>query len=101
VADHLISTIATEQTCRCGTRLLVALDSGISVRVDARQLPDRTAELTALVEGRYTFTRIHIGYLVLRTAGEITAPALTGTVHREHRCPSRPDQLTIDQIGAS
>lgn len=102
MAEHLISTTTTDQTCQCGAHILVALDSGIRAQVDATPLQDRAAELAALIEGRWTYTHVHAGYLVHRTASEITAPALTGPVHRDHRCRPRPQQTTIyDQIGAA
>lgn len=95
---HLVSTTAAEARCdRCRRPLLVALDEGLTARVDATPLPDHSAELAALIEGRWTYTRIH-GQLIHRTAPRITANPI-GSVHAEHRCPKKPTQLTIDQIG--
>lgn len=93
--DHLISTVATEKTCHCGITILTALDSGSPARVDAAPLPDRPAELTALIEGRWTYTRLHCGWLAYRDASTIAAPPATGTVHQEHRCRPRPIQTSI------
>lgn len=99
--DHLISTVATEHTCPCGTPVLTAVDSGMPARVDATPLVDRAAELAALLDGRWTYTHIRCGWLVHRDSHEITANVLDGPVHRQHRCRPRPLQTTIyDQIGA-
>lgn len=96
--SHLISTTATETTCpRCHTPLLVALDDGLPARVDAQPLPDRAAEIAALLDNRWTYTRTHYGQLIHRDATRIAARTLQGTIHAEHKCEG-PEQLMIDDL---
>jgi hypothetical protein len=100
VHEHLISTVAVTRICPCGARTLVALDSGSTARVDSDPLPDRAAELTALIDDRWTYSLIRVGWLVHRDADVIAAGTLDGPVHREHRCPPRQPDL-FDHIGAA
>ena len=97
---HLVSTVTTEARChRCHAPLLTALDDGVPARVDATPLPDRTAEINALLDGRWTYTHTANRHLVLRDEHRIATNALNGTVHAEHTCTG-PTQLTIeDMIG--
>ncbi|NIL59927.1 hypothetical protein [Salinispora arenicola] len=96
--QHLTSTSATETRCpRCRTALLTALDDGIPARVNATPLPDRQAEITALINGQWTYTLTRNQHLVIRDAERITADTLQGTIHAEHTCTG-PTQLTLDDL---
>ncbi|MEU5549224.1 hypothetical protein ABZ738_05595 [Micromonospora sp. NPDC047793] len=95
---HLISTTATPGTCpRCRRPVITALDDGIPARVDATPLPDRQAEIAALLEGRWTYTHTTNRHLIHRDAARITANTLTGTIHAEHKCTGAI-QLTLDDL---
>lgn len=96
--SHFASTPATDTTCpRCRANLLTALDEGLRARVDATPLADRQAEIAALLQGRWTYTRIANGQLVHRDAPRIAAGALRGPTHAEHKCVG-PTQLMIDDL---
>lgn len=97
--SHLVSTPATDTTCpRCRTPLLVALDEGLTARVDATPLPNRQAEITALLDSRWTYTHTRSNHLIHRDAPRIAAGTLHGPIHAEHRCGNRPQQLTIEDL---
>ncbi|MCX4474835.1 hypothetical protein OOK41_31745 [Micromonospora sp. NBC_01655] len=96
--QHFISTTATEARCpRCHAALLTALDEGLPVRVDATPLPDRAAEINALLDGRWTYTHTANKHLVIRDEHRIAANTMRGTVHAEHKCTG-PTQLTIEDL---
>ncbi|MFI6160370.1 hypothetical protein ACIA59_10520 [Micromonospora haikouensis] len=95
---HLISTVATETRChRCHAPILTALDDGVPARVDATPLPDRTAEINALLDGRWTYTHTANRHLVIRDEHRIASTTITGTIHAEHKCTG-PTQLTLDDL---
>lgn len=95
---HLVSTTATEQPCpRCRRATLTALDEGLPARVDATPLHDRTAEIAALLQGRWTFTYTANRQLIHRDATRITDNHLRGTVHAAHKCVGY-EQTTIDDM---
>ncbi|MFI6228905.1 hypothetical protein ACIBCR_16500 [Micromonospora echinospora] len=95
---HLISTVATESRCpRCRAATLTALDDGIPARVNATPLPDRQAEITALLDGRLTYVLTTNRHLLHRDGSRIAANTLRGTVHAEHKCTG-PTQLTFDDL---
>lgn len=96
--SHLASTTAKAAPCpRCHRATLVALDEGISARVDATPLRDRADEIAALLENRWTYTLTNWGHLVHREPGRIAANTLRGAIHAEHKC-NRPVQLTLDKM---
>ena len=95
---HFISTPAQLTTCpRCKLPILTAHDEGLRVRVDLIPLPDRQAEIAALLEGRWTYTRTRNGHLVHRDATRIAAGTITGPIHADHKCVG-PEQLLIDDL---
>lgn len=95
---HLASTTAKPQPCpRCHRATLVALDEGISARVDAAPLADQQTEIAALLENRWTYTLTNWGHLVHRDPTRIAANTIQGTIHAEHRC-GKPVQLTLDEM---
>ncbi|MEV4384379.1 hypothetical protein AB0J68_01420 [Micromonospora sp. NPDC049580] len=92
------STVATPQPCdRCHAALLVALDEGLTARVDATPLPNRQAEIAALIQGLWTYTHTNNRHLVYRSAERITGNTLRGTIHAQHQC-NGPTQLTLDDL---
>lgn len=92
------STTATDTRCpACRAQTLTALDEGIPARVDAAPLPDRQAEIAALLNGQATYVLTTNRQLIHRDAERITANTLHGTIHAEHKC-SPPAQLTIDNL---
>lgn len=96
--SHFISTPATLSTCpRCRLPTITAHDEGIPVRADLLPLPDRRAEIAALLQGRTTYTRASNSHLITRVAERIAADTIAGPIHAEHRC-APPAQLTIDQL---
>jgi hypothetical protein len=95
--SHLISTPATAQTCpRCGAPILTALDEGIPARVDQDPV-DNAGEISAILDGRWTFVLTQFRHLVHRDAHRITAGKPRGTIHAEHHC-TRNIQTTIDDM---
>lgn len=95
---HLASTTADDAECpRCHKPILTALDEGLTAHVDATPLPDRQAEIAALIEGRWTYTLTTYRQLIHRNAQRITADTMRGTIHAEHRCAGIV-QLTIDDM---
>lgn len=98
MSQHFISTTAAETTCpRCRKPLLTALDEGIPTRVDATPLPDRQAEIAALLDGRWTYVLTINRHLTIRDASRITGGSLRGTIHAEHKCTGA-EQLTIEDL---
>ncbi|MDG4799030.1 hypothetical protein [Micromonospora sp. WMMD980] len=98
MSRHLISTVATEHRCdRCRAPIITAHDDGIPARVDTAPLPDRQAEIAALLDGKWTYTLTLNRHLIHRDAERITANNLTGTIHAEHKCAG-PTQLTFDDL---
>lgn len=98
MTQHFISTVAAEATCpRCRARTLTALDEGIPARVDATPLPDRQAEIAALLNGQWTYVLTNNKHLAIRDASRITGNSLRGTIHAEHKCTG-PTQLTFDDL---
>ncbi|MEU8329831.1 hypothetical protein [Micromonospora sp. NPDC048839] len=96
--DTFKSTATTPTRCeRCHAPLLTALDEGLAARVDATPLPDRQAEIAALLNGQWTYTHTNNRHLVVRTPERITAGLLRGTTHAEHKC-NGPTQLTLDDM---
>lgn len=98
MTQHFASTRATDARCpRCHAALLTALDEGLTARVDATPLPDRDAEIAALLDGRWTYTLTANRHLIMRAAHRIAANTIRGTVHAEHKCTG-PTQLTFDDL---
>lgn len=98
MTDHLVTTRARSDTChRCQDPILIGLAEGITTRVDAAPLPDRDAEITALLAGLRTYTRFSNSELAYRDAGRIREhqrrdPRLPKRdIHAEHKC-TRPEQ---------
>jgi hypothetical protein len=85
--EHLISTPSRVVTCHCGATLLAAHDSGEPVTVDATPLPDRAAEIAALIQNRRTYTHTIGRQLIHRTPGIIRSGWPPGTIHASHKCP--------------
>lgn len=86
-ASHLVSTQATATTCpRCDTPLLVALDEGLTARVDAKPIQP-SKEIAVLLEGRWTYNHAH-KQLAHRDPARIRTDR-TNPIHAEHRCPQR------------
>lgn len=87
MSGYLISTTAAEAKCpHCRRLILTALDEGSIARVDATALLDRQAEITALLDGRRTYTHTTYNQLVYRDATRITGNSIRGPIHAEHRC---------------
>ena len=83
---HLVSTKITHTRCpHCRAHILVALDNGIPARVDPTPLLNRTAEIAALLAGRWTY-ELHLGELMHRDAARIHANNTRGTIHADHQC---------------
>lgn len=90
---HLITTRAQPDTChRCQDPILIGLAEGLTARVNITPLPDRAAEIAALLAGLHTYTRFSNGELAHRDANRIRDPHLaTRAIHAEHKC-TRPEQ---------
>lgn len=90
---HLITTRAQPDTChRCQHPILIGYAEGLSARVNATPLPDRDAEIAALLTGLHTYTRFSNGELAHRDANRIRDPYLSKRdIHAEHKC-TRPEQ---------
>jgi hypothetical protein len=87
---YFMSTKAKADQCRrCRGRVLAALDEGLAVRVDAEPLPDREAEIAALLAGLWTYVHTEYGDLIHRDACRIAGGSIQGTVHAEHKCEKR------------
>lgn len=87
---HFVSTAAVLSVChRCGLPILRALDEGLPARVDLVPLPDLGAEITAIVTGRQTYTRLRNGGLAYRDDTRLSDPAMAATVHAQHACQPR------------
>lgn len=83
-SSYLINKRATPAACkRCRGGLLVGLDEGISVTVDAEPI-DRATELLYLARGRRTYTLLLGGWLAYR---DIDRMRTEGPIHVEHSCP--------------
>ena len=83
---HLVSTTVTTKPCpRCGRTVLAALDEGLPAEVDPARL-DNTGEITALLDGRKTYTLTGGKELIHRDAGRIRHGHLRGSIHAEHQC---------------
>lgn len=90
--DHLISTNTRAITCpRCGTALLAAHDRGRPVTVDAEPLPDRNAEIAALLRNLHTYIHAY-RQLIHRTPEKIRSGWPEGTIHVTHQCPQQQRQ---------
>ncbi|GAB7039724.1 MULTISPECIES: hypothetical protein [Catenuloplanes] len=99
--EHLLSTPAALSRCpRCRSITITALDEGIRVRADLIPLPDRNAEIEALLDGRRTYSRLRNNELAYRYPYRMKDPVLNGPIHAQHQCPPRPMQATIFDIGA-
>ncbi|MBM0274121.1 hypothetical protein [Micromonospora tarensis] len=98
MSDTFKSTLTAPTRCpRCHAPTLTALDEGIPARVNATPLPNRQAEIDALIQGLMTYTHTNNRHLVYRTPERITANTLRGTIHAEHHC-NGPTQLTFDDL---
>ncbi len=85
--QYLISTTAKQDCCpHCRRPILTALDEGQTARVDPTPLPDRQAEIAALLDGRRTYVHTANRHLVYRDASRITGNTIRGTIHAEHKC---------------
>ena len=88
---YFVSTAALESRCpRCRTPILTALDEGLTARVDLTPLPDRRAEIDALLTGRWTYVRTRDRHLIYRDSHRIIAGTPRGPIHGEHKCGNRP-----------
>lgn len=99
MTDHLATTRAKPDTChRCHDPILIGLAEGLTVRVDATPLPDRDAEIAALLAGLRTYTKFANNELAYRDANRISEkrePWLAPRqIHAEHKC-TRPEQQTL------
>lgn len=94
---YFVSTRADEKECPCGGLILAAIDEGRPVIVDAQPI-DRATEIQALLEGRWTFARLHSGELAHRHEGRIRHGLVGESIHAQHRCPPAYVQPTL--IGA-
>lgn len=95
---HLVTTKASERSCSCGGAILAGLAEGRAVQVDATPL-DRTGEIQALLDGRWTFALLRCGELVHRHEGRIRHGLAGESIHAQHRCPPTYTQPTL--IGAT
>lgn len=87
MSGHFISTAAKEARCpHCRRPILTALDEGLTARVDQAPLPDRQAEIAALLDGRRTYVHTTYNQLVYRDASRIAGGSIQGPIHAEHRC---------------
>jgi hypothetical protein len=87
VTKHFVSTEGKLSTCpRCALPVLRALDEGIPACVDLIPLPDLGAEIAAIANGHWTYTRLNNGYLAYRDTSRLADPAMAGRVHAEHTC---------------
>ena len=93
MADHLATTRAKPDTChRCQDHILTGLAEGLTARVDATPLPDRNAEIAALLAGLRTYTCFSNHELAYRDPTRIRDRRLGKCdVHAEHKC-TRPEQ---------
>lgn len=83
-SSHFVSTVAKARDCRhCHQSILSALDEGSLVYVDPYPIDD---ELSLLMSGVRTFTRLMNGELCERTAERLRGGFLRGEIHREHDC---------------
>lgn len=100
MSDHLINTTAKQSRChRCAAAILTALDEGSTARVDATPLPNRQAEIAALLDNRRTYDHPLYGQLHYRDETRIARNKDRWPIHAEHKCAAKPKQLTLD-IGA-
>jgi hypothetical protein len=92
-SPYLVTTRAQPAACpRCEAPTLVGLAEGITARVDAAPLPDRQAEIAALLAGLHTYTRLSNSELIYRDASRIRDPRLNRRdIHAQHKC-TRPEQ---------
>ncbi len=97
MSNHFVSTTATESRCRhCRRPTLTALDEGQPAHVDATPLPDRQAEINALLNNRRTYTHTTYGQLHYRDENKLRNPTTPGArIHAEHKCVGTK-QLTLD-----
>lgn len=99
MTGHLLTTPATARTCpHCKAHLLTAHDQGIPAIVDATPITPGD-ELTALLEGRWTYNHIY-GLLIHRDAARIAAGHQSEPIHAQHKCPvitNRIQQQTAEQ----
>lgn len=87
---HFESTVADLSACaHCQIPVLRALDEGIAACVDLVPLAGLPAEITAIAEGLWTYTRLGNGHLIYRDVTRLADPNLTGHIHAQHRCPRR------------
>lgn len=97
MSEHLISTRSQQSTCRrCGATLLAAHDQGMPVVVDATPLPDRGAEIAALLRGLRTYTHAY-RQLIYRSPERIESGWPAGTIHASHQCPQQRQQQQFRQ----
>ncbi len=90
MSDHLASTTAKPRTCPgCGSPTLVGLDRGLPFMVDANEITPEQ-EIAILLTGRWTYVRTTKGQMLHRTPERIRSKYLTGTIHAEHQCPTKP-----------
>jgi hypothetical protein len=101
VTSRPLSTKIVEKVCICGAAIFAAFDEGRPVRVDAEPV-DHRGEIVALLEGRWTFARLHCRELVHRHAGRIRHGLRGEAIHAEHRCPgTKPAYTQPSLIGAA
>lgn len=93
MTDHLVTTRAKPDTChRCQDPILIGLAEGLTARVDITPLPDRDAEIAALLAGLRTYTCFSNSELAYRDPTRIRDPRLNRRdIHAEHKC-TRPEQ---------
>ena len=94
---YLITTRAVEKTCPCGQLIYAGVAEGMPARVDADPL-DRRQEVTALLDGRWTFALTRGRELVHRTPGRIRIGLNGISIHRQHRCQSYIQPILLDTI---
>jgi len=85
-SSYLINKRPVPGTCkRCRVALLVGVDEGVPVRVNAEPI-DRDIELLHLARGRRTFVQLVGGWLAYRDIERFT---IDGPIYVEHTCPAR------------
>lgn len=94
VMIHMITTKTVEKTCRCGQLIYAGIAEGLPARVDVEAL-DRAQEITALLDGRWTFALTRWGALVHRHEGRIRTGYVGESIHAQHRCPQIYTQPTL------
>lgn len=101
MSQHLITTVAKPETCRCGASVLRGHSEGLPTVVDANPI-QADVEYVALLDGLWTYSLNSQGKLWHRSEWRIRPRRLDPTIaiHVQHKCPAKPEQLALP-IGAA